>query len=162
VFEWFGKVNFVPHTKVDEFATHLKDGRLMGSKCKSCGQESFPPRADCPKCLGGEFEYKEWSGQGTVMTFTKIVAAPTGFQDIAPYTVGVVELKDGGRLVAWFGDTIPEAKIKIGMEVQVVPRMFEELPKIKLFYSLEQPGTTWGKAPLTAKDWSPQQGKPND
>ncbi len=27
---WFGKVNFVPYSKVSDFAVHLKDGRLMG------------------------------------------------------------------------------------------------------------------------------------
>ncbi len=146
MFKWFGKVNFSPYTKVTEFANHLKDGRLMGSKCKQCGQESFPPRADCSQCLSGEFEYKEFSGQGKLLTYTKIHAAPTGFEDVAPYTIGVVDLKETGRLLAWFGETIAEEDIKIGMDLQVVPRVFEELEDIKVYYSLEKPGTTWSVA----------------
>jgi len=31
------------------------------------------------------------------------------------------------------------------MPVQVVPRMFEELEEIKVYYTLEKPGTTWVK-----------------
>ena len=31
------------------------------------------------------------------------------------------------------------------MELQVVPRIFEELEEIKVYYSLEKPGTTWSK-----------------
>jgi hypothetical protein len=31
--------------------------------------------------------------------------------------------------------------------VQVVPRVFEDLEPIKLFHTVERPGTTWGKAP---------------
>jgi uncharacterized OB-fold protein len=147
MFSWFGKVSFVPFTKVSDFAVHLKDGRLMGSICKDCGHTSFPPRADCPECLSGNFEFKEYNGKGKVYTYTTISAAPTGFGDIVPYTIAVVELDEGGRLMAWTGETISSNEIKIGMPVQVVPRLFEESPEIKVYYSVEKPGTTWKKAP---------------
>jgi uncharacterized OB-fold protein len=145
MFKWFGKVNYTPYTKVGDFARHLKDGHLMGSRCKDCGTMSFPPRADCESCMSGNFEFLEVSGKGKLHTFTKIVAAPTGFEDVAPYIVGVVDLEEGGKALAWFGDTIEEAEIEIGMAVQIVPRIFEELEEIKVYYSLEQPGTTWSK-----------------
>lgn len=146
MFEWFGLVNFVPHTKVSKFADHLRDGRIMGSRCGKCGHTSFPPRADCPKCLSGEFEFFELSGKGTLVTFTRIDAAPAGFEDVAPYTMGVVDLEETGRMLAWFGESIPEDEIKIGMELQVVPRIFEEVEEIKVYCTLERPGTTWSKA----------------
>lgn len=146
MFEWFGKVSYCPHTKVSEFARHLKDGRVMASRCLKCGNISFPPRADCPKCLGDEFDYEELSGEGTLVTYTRIDAAPAGFDDVAPFIVGVIDLKESGRLLAWFGETIPEKEIKIGMPVQVVPRIFEEVEEIKVYYSLEKPGTTWAKS----------------
>ena len=150
MFQWFGKVNFVPYTKISDFARHLKDGRLMGSHCKACNATSFPPRADCVECMSGDFELVEISGKGTLHTFTRIAAAPTGFDDDVPYTIGVVDLEEGGRLLAWFGETIEEAQIEIGMPLQVVPRIFEEVEEIKVYYSLEQPGTTWFKSPLGA------------
>lgn len=146
MFKWFGKVNFSPYTKVSDFAQHLKDGRLMGSRCKKCGATTFPPRADCGKCMSGDFEFLEISGKAVLHTFTKIVAAPTGFEDVVPYTVGVADLKEGGRLLAWIGESIPENEVKIGMNLQVVPRIFEELEEIKVYYSLEKPGTAWKKA----------------
>ena len=65
MFSWFGKVSYVPYSKVSDFAVHLKDGRLMGSTCKGCGFASFPPRADCPECMAGEFEFTERDGKGT-------------------------------------------------------------------------------------------------
>ncbi len=145
MFKWFGKVNYTPYTKVTDFARYLKDGYLMASRCNRCGATSFPPRADCEECMSGDFEFVEVSGKGKLHTFTKIVAAPTGFEDVAPYIVGVIDLEDGGRALAWFGDTIKEDEIEIGMEVQVVPRVFEELEEIKVYYSLERPGTTWSK-----------------
>ena len=150
MFKWFGKVNFTPYTKVSAFAQHLRDGRLMGSRCKRCGATSFPPRADCHACMSGDFEFVEMSGKGTVNTYTKIVAAPTGFDELAPYIIGVVDLVEGGRALAWFGETIPEQDVKIGMSVQIVPRIFEEMEEIKVYYSLERPGTTWSKAVSSA------------
>ena len=145
MFKWFGKVNFTPYTKVSDFAQHLRDGHLMASRCKSCGAASFPPRADCEACMSDAFEFFEVSGKGKLHTFTKIVSAPTGFEDVVPYTVGVVDLDDGGKALAWFGETIGEDDIRIGMELQVVPRIFEELEDIKVYYSLERPGTAWSK-----------------
>lgn len=67
--------------------------------------------------------------------------------DVAPYTVAVVDLEEGGRLVGWIGDTIPVDEVEIGMEIQVVPRLFEELEEIRVYYTIERTGTTWGKAP---------------
>lgn len=147
MFSWFGKVSFVPYSKVSDFAVHLKDGRLMGSVCKGCGATTFPPRADCGECMAGEFDFKEYSGRGKVYTFSTIAAAPTGFEDEAPYTVTVVDLEEGGRLLGWLGETIPPEGLEIGAEVQVVPRLFEEKEEIKVYYTIEKPGTTWGKAP---------------
>lgn len=145
MFSWFGKVNFSPYTKVADFAGHLKDGYLKGSRCKACGYKTFPPRADCPECMSGEFEFVDFSGRGKLHTYTRIAAAPSGFEDLAPYTIGVVDLEETGRLLAWFGPTIREDEIKIGMPVQVVPRVFEESEKIKVYFTLDKPGTTWGK-----------------
>jgi len=145
MFQWFGKVNFTPFTKVTEFAQHLKDGRLMGSKCTKCGATSFPPRADCGTCMSGDFEFIEYSGRGTLQTYTRIDAAPTGFDDVVPYTLGVVDLAEGGRLLAWMGESIAADEIKMDMELQVVPQIFDESEEIKVYYSIEKPGTTWHK-----------------
>jgi uncharacterized OB-fold protein len=148
LFKWYGWVNFTPYTKVSEFANYLRGGYIMGSKCKKCGFKTFPPRADCPECMSSDFEYVEYSGKGVVHTFTTIAAAPTGFEDKVPYTVGLVDLEGGGRMVAWFGDTFKTEDIVIGMEVQAVPRISGESEDIKLYITLERPGASWKKMPL--------------
>ena len=147
MFSWFGKVSFVPYSKVQDFAVHLKDGRLMGSVCKKCGYSAFPPRADCPQCFSDEFAFREWSGRGRLYTYSAVSAAPTGFEDLGVYTIGLIDLEEGGRLLAWIGETIPASEIAIGMDVQVVPRIFEEIEEIKLYYTIEKLGAQWEKAP---------------
>jgi uncharacterized protein len=147
MFSWFGKVSFVPYSKVQDFAVHLKDGRLMGSRCTECGYQTFPPRADCPECMSDGFEFVEYTGKGTLFTHTRIDAAPTGFDDMVPYTIAVVELEGGGRALGWLGETIPEEALAIGMEVQLVPGIAEDTEDIRVHYTVEAPGTTWQKAP---------------
>ena len=147
MFSWFGRVSFVPYSKVQDFAQHLRNGYLMGTRCKACGYQTFPPRADCPKCLSGDFEFTEYSGKGKVYTYSTISALPLGFDDMGEYTCTVVELEGGGRCMAWLGESIPVSDIKIGMDVQVVPKILGEVEEIKLILSVEKPGTTWGKAP---------------
>ena len=147
MFSWFGRVSFVPYTKVEDFAVHLRNGYLMGTRCTACGYRTFPPRADCPECMSDAFQFVEYSGKGTVLTHTRIEAAPTGFDDDVPYTCVVVDLEEGGRLLAWSGETLPQDEIEVDMEVQVVPRIFEDTPDIRVYYTVEKPGTTWHKAP---------------
>ena len=138
MFKWFGKINFVPYTKVHQFAEYLKDGKIMGTKCRKCGAVTFPPRADCEKCMSPEWEFHQYSGKAKLVTFTQISAAPTGFEDMVPYTIGVADLPEGGRVLAWVRD-IDVKDLRIGMDLKLVPRIFEEIPEIKLYYTLERP-----------------------
>jgi len=136
-FKYFGKINYTPCTKVSKFADELQKGKLVGSVCKKCGEKNFPPRADCLKCMSGDFEFYEAKLSGTLVTFTTINSAPAGFEDLVPYTLGLVDLDGGGRLLSWFENTKFE-DIKIGMKVRIVPRIFEEIEDIKLYYALEK------------------------
>lgn len=139
MFKWFGIVNHTPHTKVAAFATHLREGRLMGSRCRACGARTFPPRADCDRCLSGDFELVAIAGRGRLYTWTRIDAAPSGFEAWAPYTLGVVDLDEGGRALAWIGASVPEQALRVGMELRLVPRIHEAIEDITVDYTLEAP-----------------------
>jgi uncharacterized OB-fold protein len=116
-FSQFGVVNFSPYTKVGAFAEGLAGGRIMATRCNGCGHVEFPPRADCPGCGARGFEWVNISGRGRLVTYTTIHAAPTGFGDRTPYTIGVIDLEEGGRLLSWIQDT-PEEEIVVGMPLQ--------------------------------------------
>ena len=116
-FSQFGVVNFSPFTKVGAFAAGLAEGRIMATRCSGCGHIEFPPRADCPGCGGQGFEWVDISGRGTLVTYTTIHAAPTGFSDRAPYTIGVIDLAEGGRLLSWVRG-VPEEELRVGMELR--------------------------------------------
>ena len=72
----------------------------MGTRCSRCNLVFCPPRADCPACGGGELEWVELSGRGTLVTFTVIEVAPSAFSGQAPFAVGIVQLDDGPKVMA--------------------------------------------------------------
>lgn len=123
-FDEFGIVSFVPFSKVKDFPGFLKDGHFKGMKCTNCNIFYFPPRSECPECMGNAMEWVESKGEGTLLSYTTIHAAPTGFQDYAPYTIGLLELEEGGRLIAWL-EGLQESDIEIGMKLKAVPKKLE-------------------------------------
>ena len=56
-FEKFGTVAFTSQSKVNDFIDHLENGKVCGVRCKKCGLQFFPPRADCPECLDNDMEW---------------------------------------------------------------------------------------------------------
>jgi hypothetical protein len=140
VFGWFGRVSHTAHTRVDGFAVRLKEGHLAASRCRSCGLRSFPPRADCPRCLAGDFELVDVGGRARLLSFTRIHAAPSGFEDLAPYSLGVAELEElgpAGRVLAWLGPSIAPDQAAVGMAVRVIPRLADDIEQIRVDYTLE-------------------------
>jgi len=116
MFKWFGKVNFVPYTKVGEFAEHLKNGKIMGTKCKQCGTVTFPPRADCEKCMESDWEFIQYGGKAKLVTFTQIFNLPWGF-DQRFLVIGIGEFENGVKAMGQIAvDSI--AGLTLGLEMQ--------------------------------------------
>jgi uncharacterized OB-fold protein len=112
-------IRFVFPTKVAKFFEELKNHRLLTTRCVNCGDLRFPPSVDCPKCLGNEVEWVELKGKGKLLTYTTVHIAPTTFAKHVPYTIGIIALDEGPRMMARIVDTVPDG-INIGMDVQVV------------------------------------------
>jgi hypothetical protein len=99
----------------------LNEKKIMGSKCKKCGALALPPRPICVSCFGSEMEWVQLKGTGELAAFTSIVVAPPymlkeGFGRGNPYTVGVVELDEGVKVVSRIigVDSKKPEQIKVG------------------------------------------------
>ena len=129
-FSKFGTVSFTSITKVNDFIDYLENGKIVGTRCKSCDLAFFPPRADCHQCLSSDMEWFEVSGTGKLVSYSKLEYAPVGFGDDLPYCIALLdygEYKVFGRL----DKDIQEDAIKIGMEMKTV---VNELPNGQLNY----------------------------
>ncbi|MEE9401320.1 MAG: Zn-ribbon domain-containing OB-fold protein [Dehalococcoidia bacterium] len=96
----------------------IKRHELVFQRCKECGTWLHPPRPVCPKCRSLEKEWAHSTGKGTVYSWvTYLESAHPSFK--APYSVVLVEMEEGVRLVSNMVDIRPQ-EISIGMPVEVV------------------------------------------
>jgi uncharacterized OB-fold protein len=117
----FGSVNFTKQSKVTAFIDYLAQGKFMATKCKKCGQKFFPPRADCPNCLTSDIEWFEINSKGKLLTYTVVNYGPLGFENDAPYTIGIVEFKEGVKVLSRVSKKIDPKTLTVGTELKVVP-----------------------------------------
>jgi len=73
----------------------LKENRLLGLKCKTCGAITTPPKMVCRQCTGSDLEVTELKGTGKIQTFTTVLVAAEGREDECPYVIVLVELDEG-------------------------------------------------------------------
>lgn len=103
----------------DAFWEAAAEGRLVYSQCSSCGARWFPPRQLCSAC-GGETTLETSAGRGGIVTWSRVHrSGETGFKDLLPYVVAVVEIDEGVRLVA---NVEPVADVEIGKRCTVTFR----------------------------------------
>lgn len=138
-FEKFGWVPYVSHTRVTKFMEFLQEGKIYGTKCKECGALQFPPRAHCLRCLSSNFEWGHLSGNCTLITYTRVDAAPAAFKEQAPYILGLAELTEGPKVFAWIDKSIAEDHISLGMKMRLNAT---RLSNGNWTYVLADPGTT--------------------
>ena len=132
-FERFGWVSYTDQTRIAKFIDYLEEGKISGTQCKECGYVQFPPRAHCVRCLSSNFEWKELTGNCVLITYTELHATPSMFKHQAPYFLGLAELSNGPKVLAWIDKTIPDDQITIGMKLKLQP---SNLPNGNLCYTL--------------------------
>jgi hypothetical protein len=106
-----------PSFTIEQFYNYILQKKLMGGKCRKCGKIHLPPRPLCDNCFSREFEWVELPQKGRLLTYTVIYVAPTQFQGMTPYAVGIVELENGIKIPGII--RIPQEQIKIGMPLTI-------------------------------------------
>jgi len=108
------------------FYEFVDEKKLMGTKCKSCGELFLPPRPMCSACHSEEMEWVEMGGKGKLEAFTVTLYGPTrmveaGFGPKNPYCVGIVRLDEGPAISAQILglDLSKPEEIKVGTPMQL-------------------------------------------
>jgi uncharacterized OB-fold protein len=102
------------------FWAAAREGRLVMQACNACGHVRYPLNHVCPKCLSGEFTWKQLSGRATVYSSIVFhqVYNPAFAQDV-PYNVSLIQLEEGPRMYSNVVG-IPPSDVKVGDAVTVV------------------------------------------
>jgi uncharacterized OB-fold protein len=93
--------------------------RLLGSRCRACGEVFFPRRPVCAKCLALGSDDVELGPRGTLYTWTWTHLPLFGSRrtDAGGYGVGQIDLPEGPRVQAVLAGAREE--FAIGMPMQL-------------------------------------------
>jgi hypothetical protein len=105
---------------VQNYIEGLKSGKILGSKCKKCGNIMIPLKPVCSKCGSFDVEEFETKGKGVIRSFTVIYVAPEKFKDEVPYVVALINLDEGGAIMGRLIGVDPNKPedIKVGTKVK--------------------------------------------
>ena len=92
--------------------------RLVANACKSCGATYWDYRVACAKCGKTEFEKKDMSPDGEVISYSIVHRAAPNVP--TPYVSAVIHLNGGGAVKANVVDVEPDPDVvKLGMKVKL-------------------------------------------
>lgn len=119
-----------PDHVTGEFWDAARNHELLVQHCRDCGAYQVLPQSCCRSCLSDRIEWVEATGKGTIYSYTVVHRPPSRkFEEDVPYTVALVELDEGVRMMSNIVEIEPQ-DVRVGMEVEVV---FEEIgPGISL------------------------------
>lgn len=118
-----------PTADTRSFWEGCADGVLRYQVCEDCSTVQITPRSVCSHCQSSRLAWKRSAAVGTVLTFTTVHRAPTeAFKALAPYTIVMVDMDEGFRLmVNGAASLLPT--LAIGQRVRIG---FEEIEGMKL------------------------------
>lgn len=92
----------------ETFWEATRERRLILQWCPACNRAIFFPRDVCPSCLGPDLEWRPASGKGRVYSYT-VEYRPQNPNLAAPYTVALIDLDEGVRVMSNLVNCPPEA-----------------------------------------------------
>lgn len=104
----------------EEFREHLRSGHLSIQRCASCRQWRHIPRVMCAGCGSVEWAWEQAAGTGRLYSWTTTVRVLHSDFAQVPYTVAVVELDEGPRMVGTLID-LGAQTLRVGARVVLHP-----------------------------------------
>jgi hypothetical protein len=103
----------------------LKQDKVLGLKCKTCGALTVPPKMACRQCGSLELEPVEVKGSGKIRTFTTVYVGAEGRESEVPYILVIVELEEGPWIMGNLEGVDPKTasmeligkKVKLGHKI---------------------------------------------
>lgn len=122
------------HPAAAPFIEGLAQHELRYQRCTHCGRAQSLARHVCARCGASALEWHRASGKGTVYSATTVTRAPTAaYRALAPYTIVIVELDEGARVMG-------HARPGVVLGARVVAGFFELEGRTLLRFAPIPPG----------------------
>jgi uncharacterized OB-fold protein len=95
--------------------------KLLGCRCRACGECFYPRRIVCARCLAEHLEEIELGPRGTLYTYTYVHVPLFGSlrSQVEGYGVGQVDLPEGPRVQAVLSGGPEDFRIGMPMELEL-------------------------------------------
>ena len=104
----------IPQSLSAHFTDGLQSHVVRYQRCNQCGHAQTLARYACQRCGSEKLDWHDSKGLATVRARTVVSRAPSDdFRALAPYTLVIVELDEGPRLMGH-----ADASIDIGQRVR--------------------------------------------
>lgn len=103
-------------------------------RCNAGDGFFFPPTNFCPRCWGEDITFELVSGSGHIFSFVTFRRLYNpAFTDLLPYSVAVIELEEGPRLLSRITGPGDDEALVIGAPVHVVYADLDDHTVLPLF-----------------------------
>ncbi len=103
----------------------LAQHEIRIQRCTACSRHVFYPRSLCPYCFSAQLSWVTATGKGTIYSYTVVHQAYGPFADGIPFTIALVELAEGVRMMTRIVGT-PRERITVGAPVHVTFETVDE------------------------------------
>jgi uncharacterized protein len=103
---------------IKDFQEGIREGRIEGYKCASCGHQQIDILEFCPVCHKSTLEKVQFAGEGKVVTYTIQLVAPEQFMNEVPYAWAIVELDEGPKVTGWIPFISKASDLPVGQRVR--------------------------------------------
>lgn len=105
-------------------------GQLRFMTCSNCQHRFLPARTECPHCLAADLEWTNASGKAQLISWiTYHRAFHPAFANHLPYTVAVVQLEEGPRMISNIVEIEPGRTLKMDLPLRV---RFQVMGNVKI------------------------------
>lgn len=112
----------------------LEEGKLVFQCCRTCGFRWLPPRAECPGCLGDQWDWRQAQGVGRLISWVVYrTAYHESLRERLPYNVAIIELVEGPRLISSILDRPDGSGLTMGARVSLVTPVGPTGRKLAMF-----------------------------
>lgn len=127
---WYPKLRYAwdAGVAIGRYLAELKEGRIVGRKCRKCRRIVVPPRMFCEHCFRPSDEWVYLKDTGTVLTFSICYVTWDMVRIKEPQIPAVIQIDGASKgmgIMHLLGEVNPD-EVKIGMRVKAVWKPPEE------------------------------------
>lgn len=127
---WYPKLSYAwdAGVAIGRYLAELKEGRIIGRKCRKCRRIMVPPRMFCEHCFRPTDEWVYLKDTGTVLTFSICYVTWDMVRIKEPQIPAVIQIDGASRgmgIMHLLGEVDPQ-EVRVGMRVKAVWKPPEE------------------------------------